>query len=482
MSAPFLWILLPGITASIMLLFNRSERGVRIAGMVVTMWLAWAAWILPVGEALALGPVSIKVSESLNLLGREFILADGDRGLVAVLYLLTFCWLAGAAVAKPGRLFAPLALMLVALLTAAVAVEPFLFAALILEVAVLIVIPLLSPPDQKPGRGVFRFLTFQTLGMPFILFTGWMLEGVEASPSNLDLVVNAGVLLGIGFAFLLAVFPFHSWIPMLLEESHPYVSSFIFFMLPAMVSVFALGFFDRYVWLRESPPVQSALLGLGAMMALAGGIWTAVEKHLGRIFGYLVVSEIGLILLSVGLINEVGTLLFFWLFLTRALGYLIWGVTLSQVKQRSRGSLRVQALRGLGAKRPLLAIGIFAAHFSLAGLPLLAGFPVRMRLLDELAGRSAAAAALVLLGNVGLLLGGLNLFSYLFIYSSPEKMAVTAGRKLGEGLDPAEKQKQLMKIAMFSAVMLVLLVVGIAPQSLLPILLRMGKMFVQIGG
>ena len=192
----------------------------------------------------------------------------------------------------------PFAFGMLALLIAALAVEPFLYAALLIEITVLIAIPLLAPPNTKPGRGVFRFLAFQTFGMPFILFTGWMLAGLEASPGDLQVALQAGVLLGIGFGFLLAVFPFHSWLPMLAEVGNPYIVAFIFYMLPGMVSLFGLGFFDRFVWLRESESAYQLIRGIGMVMVVVGGVWAAFETHLGRMLGHAAIMETGLTLLA----------------------------------------------------------------------------------------------------------------------------------------------------------------------------------------
>ena len=74
----------------------------------------------------------------------------------------------------------------------------------------------------RPGRGVVRFLIYQTLAMPFILLAGWLLAGVEASPGDLALTAQSAAMLGMGFAFLLAIFPLYNWVPLLIEETSPY--------------------------------------------------------------------------------------------------------------------------------------------------------------------------------------------------------------------------------------------------------------------
>ena len=68
---------------------------------------------------------------------------------------------------------APLGLAVVGLLVSTLAVEPFLYGALLIEVAVIVCVLMLAPPGETPGQGVLRFLIFQTLGIPFILFTGF---------------------------------------------------------------------------------------------------------------------------------------------------------------------------------------------------------------------------------------------------------------------------------------------------------------------
>ena len=285
MSAPLLWIGIPIGLAAILFFLRAWPRAIAFVGAALSTVLAFAAWQLPIDAPVALGVTTLRVSSSLELLGRSFTISDVDRPLLVGLFVLAAAWALGSLLAQPTNLFVPVSLVITSLLIAALSVEPFLYAALLIEIAVLLAVPLLVTPGQSPGRGVFRFLGFQTIGMPFILFVGWLLVGVEASPSDLDLVVRAAVLIGLGFSFLLAVFPFHSWLPMLGEEADPFIVAFLAVMLPGVISLFAMGFLDRYAWLRDSADVYNLLAIQGAVMVMLGGLGAALQGHLGKVLG-----------------------------------------------------------------------------------------------------------------------------------------------------------------------------------------------------
>jgi len=169
MSAPLLWIFLPLALAVLLLLLN-NQKVILLAACLLTLFLTMAAWLLPIESALTIGQWTFKLSSSFQILGRSLTLTSADRSFLVLIYGSTFFWFIPAPSLQIAQRLLPLGLAITSLLVAALAVEPFLYAALLIEMAVLLSIPLLMSQQQTPSKGLLRFLIFQTLGVPFILF------------------------------------------------------------------------------------------------------------------------------------------------------------------------------------------------------------------------------------------------------------------------------------------------------------------------
>ena len=355
---------------------------------------------------------------------------------------------------------------ILALLIASLAVQPFLYAALIIQTAVLIAVPLLSPPEVKPGRGILRFLIYQTLAMPFILFSGWLLAGVESSPGDIELLTQAAILLALGFAFLLAIFPLYTWIPLLMEEASPYAVGFILWLLPSVALLFALGFLDRYAWLREFDQLPAALRAAGLLMVTTGGIWAAFQRHLGRMMGYAAIVNTGFSLLALSLIPDYQLSAFFLLMIPQALGLVIWSLALSVLKMRE-GTLIFKNMQGEFQRYPIIASGLIFAHFSAAALPLLASFPPILAVWEGVASQMLIAALWVGVGIASLLTGAIRTLAVMVM--SPEE-------NLWE-INGSWLQNILIGIGIFT-----ILILGLFPQLIYPILINLPAAFSHLGG
>lgn len=471
MNAPIIWIIFPGVCAAILYLFQKWARLVKLLGIIVSLLLALMAWQIPIGEFISINGVpalsNLTIGDSLPILGRQFIITNDSRSILITIYFGALLWLVGATVISVSRLFVPVVLAISALLTAAISVEPFLFAALFIEMAVLICIPLFAPPGQEVPRGALRFLTFQTLGMLLVIFSGWMVTRAELNTNDPEILLRTMIILGLGLAIALSVFPFYSWIPMTAQDSPPYAAAFILFTLPEIITLFIFNFFSRYPWLPDQPYVLNALTFVGLIMIIGAGIWSIYQNHLGRIFGYAVITEVGLFLLTVREViptlqpgttqdsspfNQLPIIAFFLaLLLPRGFNFALWALSLSIIKEKNK-RLDFQSVRGSAFETPAAAVGLSLAHLSLAGFPLLAGYPVRAIIGIDLAQRSPILALLTILGFFGLTISALRSISILFSADQGKTWKVS------------ERRSQVMLLALGC---FILLLVGFFPQYFL---------------
>ncbi len=412
MNSAYIWIIFPSLVAVILLLFRKQETLVAILATGITAVLAGLAAWLPLQEQIIFWRWVLPFSDTYIIFGRRIVLSAADRPTLIVIYLTAALWFGAAPLARPNRLFVPLGLGMVTLLTAAIAVEPFLFAGVLIEIAVLVSIPFLSPPGSRAGRGVLRYLSFQTIGMPFILISGFMFTGFEVGPGNQEIVAIATALLAIGFALLLAVFPFHTWIPMLAEDSHPYPTTFVFLLLPVAATIFGLGFLDTYVWFKSDPSTALLLQLVGAVMVVTAGIWAAVERHITRLMGFAIILDIGFSLIAIGLAiggnSEIYRVLFFALLLPRGLSLGVWALALSGLIGRIE-ILDLENIRGLAKSYPVISISMVLSTFCIAGMPLLAGFPLKLGVIEGLSVTVPRISFRVILGSLGLIVGGIRM-------------------------------------------------------------------------
>ena len=401
LSTPFIWVILPIVVAGVCTaLYQR-----RIFGILLTTITAFGLALLAAGFpeelAFSVGPLTLAFEESLGILGRQIILSYDILPFIAFTYAMTGLWALSSNLPGVPDTFRPVSLVMTALLTAAMGVQPFLYAALLIETAVLFSIPMLSPAGDERYRGILRYLSLMTIAMPFILIAGWLLTGVVILPPDSPLVGQTALMLGLGFALLLAVFPFHSWIPMVSQHSHPIVVSYVLFILPTTILVFGLNFLNRYTFLRTSQEIFNIIRIIGAVMIVFGGLWTAMQDHLKRAFGFSALVETGFSLLAVGLAAEGGLRWMLMLFPVRALGYWLWGYTLTRIEQHC-GSLEISAIQGYGRKFPVLFAGLLLTQLSIAGLPLLASFPIKIALLTQAVSTGTALGVWSFIGNLGL--------------------------------------------------------------------------------
>jgi len=464
MNAPTIWIIFP-LTAGILLLFPNNQRLLSFIGGIIAVLLAVAAQFVPLELAMNVGSMSLKIDSSLTILGRTLTIQPTEATLLALIYGAVALWFFGAEASKSATRLVPIGFMITALLVASIAVEPFLYAALFIEMAILLAVPMLVSIYEPPSKGVTRFLVYQTLAMPFILLAGWLLGGVETSPGDLALAAQSATLLGLGFAFLLAIFPLYNWIPLLSEEVNPYILGFLLWILPTITIIFCAGFLDRYSWLRASPQLTVALRLAGLAMLVTGGLFAAFQQHLARIMAYGMIAETGFSILALSLDPRLGVPILFLLIPARALGLAVWSLSVTVIKEQVK-TMRFGAARGLIRMLPFAGTGMIIATLSTSAFPLLAGFPARLALWESLARESVVSALWMAIGIIGLLISA---FRSLAVISMAEEYT---------SWEPRESLPQRLMLGLG---VIGLFVLGVFPQGIQFFLANLPLMFEHLG-
>lgn len=365
---------------------------VSTAGLLLLAAFTLAA---PLDQALELASLSVKVSGTLTVLGRSFIIGPANRAVIGFLYLSGGFMFGAGWMARPGRTFYPAGLVLLGAVGSALTITPFLYAAIFLEVAVLAAVILLSPPERPALRGSLRLLVFYTLAMMAILVTGWMLPSIGVTRATPALVNQALRLLGLGFAVLMLVPPFHVWLLSATEDASPYALVFVVVILQSAGLFFMLRFIDNYDWLRGNPVIMQGLREVGTAVIVIGMIWAMVERTQMRSAIYVLLIDMGVTILSVGVGTPAGYQLALGLSGTRVVSLGVWGLGMAVLE---RGRFEVPGAGvwpGAAFASPLAMAATMVGFVSLGGLPLTAGFPGRWGIIRALLPVSPGQALLV---------------------------------------------------------------------------------------
>jgi NADH-quinone oxidoreductase subunit N len=462
MSAPMLWIVFPFLL-SVLFLFlgEKRPRLVNRLAIGLGLLLGLFAFFQSIGGLLSLGPVSVEIRETLPFFGRAFVLKNEDRLLIGVIYLAYAMFVAAKDSVGVDQKFTALSLSVTAILIAAVAVEPFLYSAILIELAILIVIPLANRRETSDDKSLLYFLIYLSLAMPFILLAGWILGGVQANPSDAISLNKAAILLGIGFALWLGVFPFHSWVARLASVVHPLVSGFIFSVLPTIMLFIIVDFLFGLNWLRESETLFYLIRVVGIVMTVTGGVLFAVENEVKRMLGLIVLFETGaaLLLLSFSDIHHLN--LFYLSFLPRIAGLALLSYVMS-VLHSQKLSLTILGIKGILRRYPFTSVGLVISLFSILGFPLAGSYPIKLEIILSFK-TDITGLIWFLIGCSGV---GIGIYRLINSISIPEDNEWRIGETISQ-------------VVIISLGTMLLLVYGVFPESVVKIL---GGLITQISG
>ena len=222
-------------------------------------------------------------------------------------------------------------------------------------------------------------------------------------------IIVGMVFLMAGLAFKISAVPFHMWAPDVYEGSPTPVTAFF----AAAPKVAALSLFVR-VMVNGFPAMtgewQQVVIFISIASMLVGAIIALVQTNIKRLMAYSSIGHIGYALVGLAAGTEAGIealLIYITIYVTMTLGTFAAILTM----RRSEGMVEdISDLSGLSQTNLPLAIALAIFMFSLAGIPLLAGFWGKWYVF-----LAAVEAGLVPLAIVGVLTSVIGAFYYIRI-------------------------------------------------------------------
>jgi len=181
--------------------------------------------------------------------------------------------------------------------------------------------------------------------------------------------------------------------------------------------------------------------------------------------GYATIAETGLLILIMGVRSSEIVNLTFLILIPRGLALAVWALALSIIK-RSAYSLRFSEVQGMARSYPIAVGAIILSHLSMTGFPLLAGFPARLAIWQELAGQSLSTSIWVFIGMSGLLVAATRTLAVFVMVEKEKKW----------GLNESWVQMSMLGLGMIG-----LFILGMFPQILQPFLADLPLLFNRIG-
>jgi NADH-quinone oxidoreductase subunit N len=229
-----------------------------------------------------------------------------------------------------------------------------------------------------------------------IQFVEMMVKLPALQGINLAIVLTSFVLFFVGIGYKISLFPFHMWTPDVYQGSPIPVTAF-FAIVPKMAGLAALVrismiFFTQVQVLNIT--WVGFMLAISAMTMTVGNVTAIGQTSVKRLLAFSSIGHVGLMILGVVVLNEVGVraILFYgiaYLFMTLIAFYITSHLS------DMYGTDSNDVFKGLIYKHPMMAIVMAAVLFSLAGMPPFSGFIAKFNIFSVIIEKKMYGIAIV---------------------------------------------------------------------------------------
>ena len=417
----------PLVAAVVTFVFRRLQTLVALIAAAVAAVLGAGALWLPLGQVVLVGGRQVALNEPVQVLGRQLVLTGGDRQALGWMFVVSAALFLIGGRARPGTAFFSLGLAILGLVSAALVVQPFLYSALLLTIAVILAVILVQGGTPGRTRGAFRYLVLMTLALPMFLIAGWLVDLYALNPTDIALARSVVLALTGGFALLLGVVPFHIWIGPMTKESPPIASVFVLAVVNSAVWFMLFDILQAYPWLAAQQDIFRAMQLVGLLTAAVGGVLAFSSYDFAHVLGYGVLADYGCALVALSTRTSAGLGVVMLATLMRPVGLGILALGMALARERAHSS-EFEKLSGLAWSSPWTAAALIVGGFSVAGLPPLAGFvgrwaEVRMMATAQPVADLPVYALAILAVTVGVAAGALRGMD--FLLAAPSSSAAS---------------------------------------------------------
>ena len=381
-------IILPLLTAALALIawrWRRMQRGFALIGAVALFGIGLRLLAVVDHEgiqAMQIGnwPAPFGITLVADLLSAIMVALSGLMALCVVFYSL-FSMDRG----RESYGYYPLLMVLIMGVNGAFLTGDIFNLYVWFEVMLMASFVLLALGGERPQlEGALKYVTLNLIASAVFLSAVGILYGVIGTLNMADLSlklnenISPGLATTIGMMFLVAfgikagAFPLFFWLPAS-YHTPPAAVSTIFAGLLTKVGAYSLIRVFTLLFVQDIGSTHTLILFIAGLTMVTGVLGAAAQQEFRRILSFHIVSQIGYILMGLGLYSRLalaGSVYFLaHNIIAKSNLFLVSGVVF-----RLRGSYALSPLGGLYKSRPLLAGCFLVSAMSLAGIPPFSGF------------------------------------------------------------------------------------------------------------
>ena len=212
-SGPLLLIGLLLFAAAALYILRRFEPLAAAIASGLSLLIAIGLWRLPLTTPAILLGRPVNLGRPLTWEDISLQITPASRALLVFLFVTAAVTFILAWRTYQGRTFYPFGLLLLALWSVVVMLQPLTYTPMAVVLAAILSVFLIQAGRPGETHGAWRQLLFPTLAVPFFLVAAWYIDQAPLNPDDQTPYRIAGWLLIAGFVLLLQPAPLHVAVP-----------------------------------------------------------------------------------------------------------------------------------------------------------------------------------------------------------------------------------------------------------------------------